>query len=311
MKLTIPLSVLVLLSSFTAAYADTADTPDSLQKLYTDGNYKDLVPRINKVLELKGSDAARFKKYDLLVMKGDASLHLHSKGQAMDAFRSAMSATTKTDEVATATATAELIRRASGTFTYTRKTKADKDDKPLPIDIVEPDSRKLAFAALETDLLAMEKPKMNDAMKSTSLPRIAAVATDKDLLLLRTVEIASTGKDEDTQQLLGDLATRVTTLLDANLELLDQRLGNDITAVNNRVQNPKHGENANPNVMAIPEFIRDVSDIDDNALQLSDYIKKIGPILKSGADYKSQAEAAKKLHELAQRDLKDARKSGY
>lgn len=311
MNFTIPLSVLVLLNGFTTAFADTGDTPDSLQKLYTDGNYKDLVPRINKVLELKGSDAAKFKKYDLLVMKGDASLHLHSKGQAMDAFRSAISATTKTDEMATATATAELIRRASGTLTYTRKTKTDKDDKPLPIDIVEPDSRKLAFAALETDLLAIEKPKMDAAMKSTSLEQIAAAATDKDLAMLKAVEIASTGKPDDTQQMLGDLGTRVTTVLDANLEQLDQRLGNDIEAVNNRVQNPKHGENAKPNVMAIPEFMRDVSDIDSNALQLSDYIKKIAPIVKSGADLKAEAEAANKLHELAERDLKDARKSGY
>jgi hypothetical protein len=305
------LAAMMLVFSCAVARADTPDTPDTLQKLYTDANYKDLVPKINKVLGLKGADAAQFKKYDLLVMKGDASLHLHSKAQAMEAFKSAASATTTADESSTAAATAELIRQSSPNLTYLRKTKTDKDDKPSPIDIVEPESRKLAFAALQTDLLAKAKPKMDAAIKSSSLTQIAQAATDKDLVTLKAVEIAATGTPANTQQMLGDLGTRLTALLDANLEQLGQRLSGDVDAVNNRVQSPKPGEHANPNVMSVPGFIRDVRDVDANAVQLSEYIKNIAPILESGTDLKAQAEGAKKLHEIAAKDLQDAKASGY
>jgi hypothetical protein len=303
------LAVIIVSCSFVRA--DPADSPESLQKLFTDGNYKDLVPRLNKVLALKGSDAAQYNKYDLLLMKGDACLHLHSKSQASDAFKAAAAVTEKADDVSVALATSQLINVSSSNLTYTRRTKTDKDDKPLPIDIIEPASRKLAFAALEIDLAARIKPKVDAAVKSTSLSQVAQVATDKELVNLKAVEIASTGTPADTQQMLGDLGTHATTLMDASLEDLAQRLHSDVDAVNNRVQHPKAGEQANHDVMNIPTFVKDVSGIDTDAKQIGAYAKAMSTVFDSDTDLKSVQENATKLHEAAAKLLKDAKADGY
>jgi hypothetical protein len=302
---------IIILSISSYVRADSADSPDALQKLYTDGDYKDLVPLLNKVLALKGADAAQYNKYDLLMMKGDASLHLHSKSQAADAFKAASSATEKADDAAVALATSQLIGVSGSNLTYTRKTKTANDDKPLPIDIVEPASRKLAFAALETDLAARAKPRVDAAVKSTSLSQVAQVATGNELANLKAVEIAAAGTPADTQQMLGDLGTHANTLMDTQLEDLTQRLNSDLDAVNNRVQHPKPGQQANHQIMNIPTFIQDVRGVDNDAKQVGDYAKAMSPVFGSSIDLKPVEDKAKDIHETAAKLLKQAKADGY
>ena len=293
------------------ARADAPPTPDDLQKLFTDGNYKDLIPKINKALSLKGKDAAAFNKYDLLVMKGDAALHLHSKIVAVDAFKSAAEATDKPDDAAVAQATAELIRQSNSSLTYTRKTKTDKDDKPQPIDIVAPDSRKLAFAALETDIAARAKPKVDAAVKSDSLVEVAQAATDKDLVSLKVMEIAADGSTSNTQLMLADLGNHASELMNAALDKLSQRLSDDVDAVNNRMQTPKPGEQVNRNVLSIPRFIQDVNGIDSDVKQISDYAKSMSSVVDSSVDFKPVTDKSDAIHEAATKALKEAKQAGY
>jgi hypothetical protein len=302
--LVLPLSVFTV----SLAVADPDPTPDDLQKLYTDGSYKELVPKLNKVLLLKGPDAAQYKKYDLLMMKGDACLHLHSKSEAMDAYKKAALATDQPDSAAAATATAELVRQSGGNLTYLRKTKTDKQDKPQPIDIIEPESRKLAMSALETDLAAKAKPKVEQAVKSDSLAAIAQECADKDLVNLKPIEQAANGSNVDTREMLTDLGTRATTLMDAQIDALAKQLDSEVTAVNNRIH-PKAGPEGT--TITVSQFRQDVNAIDQSATQLQGIAKNLVPLLGDAADMKTEAEKCGALHDAAVKLLAEAKKAGW
>jgi len=291
MKQQVPFFIAALLLSICSITraADPAQTPDQLKQMYTDGKYKELIPQINRALALKGPDAAQYDKHDLLLMKGEASLRTHQKSNAADAFKQAAAVAVEPNDIAVANATAELIRQASGTLKYQPKTKASKDDKPQPIDIVEADSRKLAFAALETDMEAVIKPRVDAALKSTKLADVATEAKDPGLAVLRPIEIAASGSDTDTKQMLGDLGHHAYAMMDGTLDKLIDRIKADVDAVNNRNKPVVAGQatnNAASNAATSKNaFITEISNVSNSAKEISDYAVALAPLFGDTTDF--------------------------
>jgi hypothetical protein len=246
----------VILTCASAVHAaDAPPTPDELHQLFKAGNFKDLLPKLNKALAIKGPDAAQYDKYDLLTMKGEASLQTHSKTMASDAFKLAGTAATKPEDAAVALATAELIRQSNGALKYQPRTRLSKDDKPEAIDIVDADSRKRALTALETDMAAKTKSKVDAVIAGSSLPQILTTVKDKDLTDLKNVELAASGGTPDTTQMIGDLGAHASSLMDGALDKMVEQINSDVEAANNRLgraQPAKPGETTA--VMTISQF---------------------------------------------------------
>jgi hypothetical protein len=196
---------------------------DELQAMFDQAQYKDLLPALNKSLNDKGTLAKPDAHYALLMLKGETMLRMKSSSSAQDAFRAASLVVGADDKsVSIAKATVSLVKR-SGNAKYQPKAKADNSAALQPaIDILAADSRKQAFAALFTDLFEPAKPIVATAEKATSLEAILDVVPQ--LSEVKDVEIAATGSDAETKDLLTKLATHANTLMTAALKTLDTSL---------------------------------------------------------------------------------------
>jgi hypothetical protein len=280
------LAAVFLLVTGSILRADPAMSTDQIKQLYADAKFKEVIPQINKALALKGPAAEGYDKHELLLLKGEASLHTRSKSQAVDAFKAAAAAATEPNDGDIATATAELIRQSNGSLKYQPKTKISKDDKTDPIDIVEPESRKLAFAALETDLEAALKPRVDAAVKSTKLADVATEAKDPALASLRPIEIAATGSATASKQMLGDLGQHAYALMDSPLDKLIDRVKGDVDAVNNIGKPVKPGQVYNNAASSKTAFVTEINNVADSAKVYSDYAIALEPIFGDTTDFK-------------------------
>jgi hypothetical protein len=302
---------LMLFAASPVRAADPPPTPDELKQLFDAGNYKELLPKLNKALAVKGPDAAQYDKYQLLTMKGEASLQTHSKQVAADAFKQAGAAATKPEDVATALGTAELIRQANGQLKYLPKAKPSKDEKPEPIDIVDAASRKLALSALETDMAARVKPKVDAAVAGASLPQILTAVKDKDLLELKNVELAASGSSPDTTQMIGDLGAHAASLMDTALDKMYEQLKSDVDAVNNRNGSAAAAKPGAPSTsMTITQFVKDMTDIQTNSKAIGDYATSMKGMFGDGTDLKPVLQKATEIQTQATKLLQSAKKAG-
>jgi hypothetical protein len=284
------ISAALLIAACSLAHADPAPAPESVKQLYTDGKYKEFIVQVSRVLAIKGADAAQYDRHELLMLKGEASLRTKQKSNAVDAFKQAAAAATEPNDIAVATATAELVKQASGTFKYQPKTKASKDDKPVPIDIIEPDSRKLAFAALETDMEAVTKPKVDAALKATTLAEVASEARDPGLAALQPIEIAATGTATDSKQMLGDLGHHAYAMMDGTLDKLIDRLKADYDAAVNRNKPVTAGQSTNSAAASAASskssFIADIESVSKSSDEVDRYSTALAPIFGDTTDFK-------------------------
>ncbi len=287
----------------TARAADPADSPDDLKKLYDDKQYKELIPKLSKALALHGTAADGYDRYQLYLMKGEASLQTKSKSAAVEAFKQAAKATTDKDQVSTAAADALLAAQASGTMTYTPKTGAAKGDKPEPIDILDPDSRKSAFDALEHDMLARAKPKVEAAKRSTNLPQIMEAA--RGLADIRPVEFAADGGDGDVSALLGDLGNRVCKLLDDDMDHTVSSIEADLKAAN--AQGGGRPAGGGDPVMTLS---RDTHAGNQEVAEVADVAKQMPVVFGSVTDFKPTEQRAADLQRQINMLRKELRRAG-
>jgi hypothetical protein len=304
------LAAILLMGLCAAVQAEPAPTSDELHQLYDAGSYKELIPKISKALSVKGPDAAQYDRYDLLSLKGEASLHTHAKQSAVDAFKQAAAAAAKPQDAALAQATAELIRQSNGALKYLPRTKATTNDKPDPIDIVDSDSRKKALQALETDMAAKVKLKVDPAAKGNSLTDILNVVKSKDLSDLKLIELAASGSTPDTTQMIGDLGARASSLMDDALDKMTDQMKADVDSVNHR-NNPapaKPGEA--PAITTIAQFEQAMTNIHDSAKQIGDYAGSMKGLFGDGTDLKPIQLKSTEVQGEATRLLKQAKNAG-
>src|SRR5688500_247547 len=171
------------------AQPEPLPTVEEIRKLVDAGNVPDAMRDLNRLLALRGKAAEAYDKYELLTLKGDAHLRLRANEAAAGAFRQAASETDDKVKEAVARATEQLIRRSKN-LAYTPK-KAAKGQPAEPIDLVDPESRHRALAALFVDEMAPVLPKVEAAKGAKSVaPMIATMAAAREMEYL---ELAANG----------------------------------------------------------------------------------------------------------------------
>jgi hypothetical protein len=302
---------LMLITAPSLYAADPPPAQDELKQLFAAGNYKELLPKLSKALAVKGPDAAQYDKYQLLIMKGEASLQTHSRQAAADAFKQAGAAAAKPDDAAAAFGTADLVLQANGALKYLPRVKSTRDEKPQPIDIIDTSSRKLALEALETDMAARVKIKVDAVIAGTSLPQIMTTLKDRDLTDLKNVEMAAGGSTPDSTQMIGDLGARAAALMDAALDKMAEELHTDVDAVNNRNGSAAPAKPGTTNaLMTISQFMQNMNTINTNARAIGDFATSLKGVIGEGTDLKPVMEKSTEVQAAAKQFIQQAKKAG-
>ena len=215
------LLVLPPASGLSLAPPDVAPTADEIRALYDKGEYNEALKQLSRVLALKGKAAEGVDRYELLMLRAESHLRLKATGAALPALEEAAQVATDPEAAAKARALAILVRRSKN-LQYTPKGGGGKGGGGAgPIDITDAERRPEAFEALYEGERAAAQPKVAAAEKGKTLPPIAAAM--KAVVPLRDLELAATGKDEETADTLKELVERAHTLMAKGLDDMAKR----------------------------------------------------------------------------------------
>lgn len=220
MRRVILLLTLLLFPSLRAAAAPALPPPPTMEELtglFEQGKYKEVVQAIAKVVATK--DAGGLDRYALLMLKGDALLHMREAGTAYDAFEAAAKATTDRKQRDTAHGLALLSRRCPK-LVYTTTPKPP--EKGQLIEILDPASRKTALAAMFEEELAKSKGRFDDGATAANLVPILAQTTPA--ANLRAIELAGGGNGSKTHRAVDPMAKKAQSLIKESLQKMDGRV---------------------------------------------------------------------------------------
>jgi hypothetical protein len=291
------------------AAAPVSDSPADLQALFNQEQYAQLLSKLNAALSAKTVDADKDTRYQLLMLKGEALLRTKVPDAAGDAFKAAALVGRDDQSIAVARGNAALIEHSSAEK-YQPKTKATTGSAagtlPAPIDIVEPLSRKFAFVALFTDLVTVAKPQVERAEKMTTLPPIMEVATQ--LADIRPVEIAGTGADTRSKQLLKQVGEHASTLMTTALKSVDSQ----VATMSKQAAARKGKERAsgqNLSEVLLPEDVSTLDNIAAQAEQISSSADTMQTTFGDAQTFKSVQTSAKKTVDDVNKLLKQYKHS--
>jgi len=202
-------SLLILLAgaSFARA-ADTLPSMDDLQKQLDAKDYPSVLAGTNRILQLRGPATASYHRTAVWMMKAEALLHSSQFGAAGQAYTSGAEEKDATDdERDLCLATATLLKH-SDRKGYTPKATRDQP-APQTYDILDPQKRKDAIAALFNAELSDATPKI-DKLKDTTVPN-PLVSAAKALAELRPMERVvdkNADKVDALEKSLGDNFTK-------------------------------------------------------------------------------------------------------
>jgi len=157
------------------------------------------------------------------MLKGECHLRAKAFSPAAEAFAAAAKdPQAAPSERAIAAAHGMLIKQSKGPA-YTPKPVPPDKTRPAPIDILDPESRKRAFAAMLADELAANEAKLAEAKAAKTLGPVAAVF--KPLAAMEGLELAAAGDAVKIRAIEGDLADRAKRNIADALRALSKRVG--------------------------------------------------------------------------------------
>ena len=216
-----------------AAAADTLPTFDEIRALYDKGEYKDTLKQLARLLSLKGKAAEGMDRYALLMLRAESHLRLKATSGATQALTEAAKVAPDEESAAKARALNLLIKRSKN-LQFTPKVATGKGAAGGPFDITDEERREAAFNALYVGERAALKPKIAKADKAKNLPAIADAI--KAALALRDLELAATGKTDDTADTVDALVQRAHKLMAAGLDDAMKRIESIADRANELVQ---------------------------------------------------------------------------
>lgn len=182
-----------------------AKTIKELNDTFSAGDYGTVIIEADKTLTDPAITLSADDTYGLMMLKAEALLRQGSATASSREFTAAARMASDVQQLAWARASA-LIARRSNAKTFTPRT-GDKE----PIDILNPDSRKKAFAALLRDTLPEAQRRHQAAMRATALQSLEdAVVPVADCAFL---ELAATGSSKEAGDLLKSLGEQTRKLI--------------------------------------------------------------------------------------------------
>jgi hypothetical protein len=210
-------------------------TQQEVRDLYAAGEYQKVLQKLSRLLALKGRAAEPYDQHELWRIKGET--HLRQKGagtSAAQAFGEAAKIAPDGLAAAVNIATELLIKRSTGALNYTPKQKDPKDKTRSlpPINILDPEGRKQGIAALYADELAILEPRVKAAIGARTLsPMIDLLPSVRTV---RWLEMASTGVDTNTQQLVAGLGDQARRMMETSIKEMTE----DLLPIDRQINEP-------------------------------------------------------------------------
>jgi hypothetical protein len=177
-------------------------TMDELKEMLEQAKYQDLLRQLPRVTMLRGKAAEPYNKYDLWMLKFETHMRLKQQQAAISDLNEAQKMTDDPKRINYCKSVALLIKQSKN-FMY--QPSPQKKEKPSPIEIIDPEKRKLALKAMLDDEMAVIVPKVEKALDGTSLSNIADA-----LKTLQGVDVLESGADagDDASKMVADLRAR-------------------------------------------------------------------------------------------------------
>lgn len=210
--------VLATLARGAVGAGDATPTIDDAKAAFEKADYNEALRVLARLLSLKGKAAEGLDRYEMLMLRAESQLKLKSSTGAVSALEEAVRvAKAKQDDVAGAEARALilLIKKSKG-LQFSPKLSAEKGVTKEPIDITDTKKRKDALMALYVEEKAGARPKVVAADKSKDLPKVGAAL--KEVVPLKDLEVAASGKDSETTETIKNLVDRAHTLMAKGLD---------------------------------------------------------------------------------------------
>lgn len=205
--------VVAILTVASLAYGETVD---ELKKMLEDKEYQQVVRLADKALIQQDPLLDQAVIYDLMILKAEALLRQGQRASAGREFASAARGAPDLEKAAWARASRLAIARSVDNA-YTPRT-GDKE----PIDIIDPDSRQKAFLAMAEDDRQAAERSFRGAVNARTLPALEDAAEQiGDVWVL---ELASTGKAEDTSKMLLQIGEHARLLITQDMAQIARRL---------------------------------------------------------------------------------------
>jgi hypothetical protein len=204
-----------------------------LHRLVTEQQYAPALQKITAALALKGPAAKSVDRYQLFMLKGECLLQTKATRLALDAYAAAIKEAASDHDRSLAEAHETLVKESKG-FAYTPKALSAAapasanvpKPRPAPIDILDLNSRKKAFAALLADELAANDAKIKAAKVGKALPPIAALFAP--LSKMEGIELASSndsaGEAVKVKAVRGELIDAAKKIVAEALRGMSKRL---------------------------------------------------------------------------------------
>jgi hypothetical protein len=181
-----------------------------------DGQQAQAMQLIDKQLIQRHLDQSGPERYQLLMLKAEAAIQLNKASMAVSIFDQAVRAAPDGRSAAVARANA-LLFRASPTNKYTPK-RADAE----PVDLVNLESRRMAFDAFRADMAANTRPKIARATQAGTLR--PALELFPAVLDLASIEFASKGSIEDTRADVAAMGEHARNMMRAEIGRSQRRI---------------------------------------------------------------------------------------
>ena len=226
-----------------AANAAALPNVDELHQLYRDGNYKETLQKLSRVLALKGDAAKAYDRHDLLRLRAETQLKLRDAAGAAATFEQAAKESHDDKARAVDVASQAVIKRSKNLqFIPAAKKGAKGAAKAEPIDVGDPEKRKEAFIVLFAEQKDLVVPRVKAAKDAKTLPPVIEALQAAGAL--RTLELAATGDDAEVKAMVADLSGRAQKMMaDAVKDMTDtvaqiEESANRLQEVMTPVRNP-------------------------------------------------------------------------
>jgi hypothetical protein len=226
-----------------------APTTQQIQDDYDSKQYQQVIRDVAQALPLTADPSKGYDKSALLALKGESHLQLRQYSPAVQAYDAASKEASDPQTAAIYRALSVLIHKSTaGQYQPRQPTTRPVDaagGKPAPIDIIDMNSRGDAMGALLADETKVMTARVEPLKNQNSLaPLMDGI---KQLGDLHAVELAVTGKDETSGQLMSPIAGRAADLMTQQLTLMSANVGKlqkEATQPGNTVQTSPYGMGA-------------------------------------------------------------------
>jgi hypothetical protein len=262
--------ILILAAWVAPAVGAEQATLSGAQADFTAGQFRPCLQKIASLLNTPDAKSSVQTRYDLFMMRGECLIQLKESSLAIDAFNAAAKLGKSATDVAPsaiARANAMIIQRSPG-FQF------KPDGGGAPIDIVSPDSRKLAMKTLFDQILAKTKPQIDQAMKGTSLTPIQQLLPTLTQML--ALEQASTGQTTQTMDLGQQIGDHARQLITSEVDLLSGK----ITELTNLANEPSYSDNGRRGSTYTRRGLTSIEQ--DEVKAAGEYLRKIVIVCQDG-----------------------------